>query len=160
MPDLEIRRMEAGDLDAVMEIEHLCFSIPWSRESFRIEIEENKCALYIVLTEDGRPVAYAGTWLVISEGHITNIAVHPDFRGRGYGERITRAMMEAALEIGIGWMTLEVRRGNSVAQSLYKKLGFSEVGVRKRYYEDNGEDALVMVVESLEDVLRHAPPED
>ena len=160
MPDLEIRRMEAGDLDVVMEIEHLCFSIPWSRESFRIEIEENKCALYIVLTEDGRPVAYAGTWLVISEGHITNIAVHPDFRGRGYGERITRAMMEAALEIGIGWMTLEVRRGNSVAQSLYKKLGFSEVGVRKRYYEDNGEDALVMVVESLEDALRHVPPVD
>lgn len=154
MPRVEVRRMSVSDLDAVMAIERLSFSTPWSRESFRIEIEENRCAMYLVLTEDDRPVAYAGTWLVITEGHITNIAVHPDFRGRGYGERITLALMRKAREVGISWLTLEVRRGNLVAQSLYRKLGFDEVGIRKRYYEDNGEDALIMVVEDLGKALR------
>lgn len=160
MPAVEIRRMRTSDLDAVMDIEHSSFSTPWSRESFRLEIEENRCALYLVLTVDDRPAAYAGTWLVISEGHITNIAVHPDFRGMGYGERITRALMREAMDIGISWLTLEVRRSNAAAQGLYGKLGFTEVGVRKRYYEDNGEDALIMVVEDLAAAMEGLPPLD
>ncbi len=153
MDDVCIRPMCEGDLDAVMEIEHLCFSTPWSRESFRMEIEENRCARYLVLTVNERPVAYAGAWLVIDEGHVTNVAVHPDFRGKGYGERITRALMKECLKIGISWLTLEVRRSNETAQSLYRKLGFTEVGVRKKYYEDNGEDAYIMVVENLRAAL-------
>lgn len=152
--------MRVFDLDDVMQIEALCFATPWSRESFRMEIEENRCALYLVLTEDERPVAYAGTWLVITEGHITNIAVHPDFRGRGYGERITRALMKKAHSVGITWLTLEVRRSNLIAQSLYAKLGFIQMGVRKRYYENNGEDALIMVVEDLPETLRNLPGQD
>jgi ribosomal-protein-alanine N-acetyltransferase len=106
-----------------------------------------------VLETEGRVVAYAGVWLVITEGHITNIAVHPDFRGRGYGERITRALMEQSLAVGISWLTLEVRRTNHIAQNRYTKLGFHEVGIRKKYYEDNGEDALIMVVEDLREAM-------
>ncbi len=153
MCEVTVRRMRSADLDEVMQIERLSFSTPWSRESFRLEIEENRCAYYIVLAEDGRVVAYAGTWLAISEGHITNIAVHPDFRGRGYGKRITRELMEQCLDIGITWMTLEVRRSNLIAQGIYTSLGFKSVGVRRRYYEDNGEDAFIMVVENLQEAL-------
>lgn len=153
MKTVEVRPMTVADLDAVLEIEHHCFAIPWSRESFRMEIEENRCARYIVLTEDGRPVAYAGVWLVIDEGHITNIATHPDFRGRGYGERVTRELMRVCSDIGISWMTLEVRRSNIVAQNLYRKLGFVDVGYRKRYYEDNNEDALIMINEDIPTAL-------
>lgn len=156
MPETEVRPMREDDLDAVLMIERLCFSVPWSRDSFRMEINENRCARYIVLTEDGTPVAYAGAWLIIDEGHITNIAVHPDYRGNGYGERVTRALMETCREIGISWMTLEVRRSNAVAQNLYRKLGFTDVGYRKRYYEDNKEDALIMVNENIGETLAEA----
>jgi len=85
----------------------------------------------------------------MDEGHITNIAVHPDFRGKGYGERVTRALMQCASDNGMVWMTLEVRRSNLVAQALYRKVGFFDVGYRKRYYEDNREDALIMACENL-----------
>ena len=141
--------MVLSDVDDVQEIEKGCFSVPWSRESFVQEITENKCARYLVLELSGRVIAYAGMWLVMDEGHITNIAVHPDFRGRGYGERVTRALMQCASDNGMVWMTLEVRRSNLVAQALYRKVGFFDVGYRKRYYEDNREDALIMACENL-----------
>lgn len=144
-----IRPMELSDLDDVQEIEKACFSLPWSRNSFVQEITENKCARYLVVAHENRVAAYAGMWLVIDEAHITNIAVHPAYRGLGIGEKVTRALMRAADELGIRYMTLEVRRSNLVAQSLYRKLGFVDVGFRKRYYEDNQEDALIMVCEHL-----------
>lgn len=149
-PDAPIvRPMTIQDLDAVLEIEHLCFSTPWSRASFVREITQNRCARYLVLEAAGEVAAYAGMWLVIDEGHITNIAVHPAYRGIGYGEGITRALMQAAADMGMGLLTLEVRRSNAVAQSLYRKLGFVNAGLRKRYYEDNKEDALLMLCETL-----------
>lgn len=144
-----VRLMTLADVDDVQEIEKGCFSVPWSRESFEHEITENKCARYLVIELDGRVVAYAGTWLVIDEAHITNVAVHPDFRGRGYGELVMRELMQLSSDTGMVWMTLEVRRSNVVAQSLYHKLGFIDVGYRKRYYEDNREDALIMACEQL-----------
>lgn len=144
-----VRLMTLKDVDDVQEIEKGCFSVPWSRESFEHEITENKCARYLVVELDGRVVAYAGTWLVIDEAHITNVAVHPDFRGRGYGELVMRELMQLSSDTGMVWMTLEVRRSNAVAQSLYHKLGFIDVGYRKRYYEDNHEDALIMACEQL-----------
>ena len=129
-------------------IEEACFKTPWSKASFYREVTENACARYVVLREDGVAVAYAGVWFVLDEGHITNIAVHPDRRGRGYGEQVTRAMIQLAADSGMNWMTLEVRRSNVVAQNLYHKLGFIDVGYRKRYYE-NSEDALIMALEKL-----------
>jgi ribosomal-protein-alanine N-acetyltransferase len=153
--DIRLRRMTLKDLDAVEALERLCFPDPWPRNAFERELTVNRrLARYLVLTWQGKPIAYAGVWLVEDEGHITNIAVHPDFRGRGCGERITRALMRMAADLGITWMTLEVRRGNAVAQKMYHKLGFVDVGYRKRYYEYNHEDALVMACEDLEEVVR------
>lgn len=148
MAEIEIGLMTMDDVDAVSEVEEKSFSHPWSRASFVREVQENKCARYVVLREDGVAVAYAGVWFVLDEGHITNIAVRPDKRGLGYGEKVTRAMMQLAADSGMSWMTLECRRSNAVAQNLYHKLGFIDVGYRKRYY-DNSEDALIMICEQL-----------
>jgi len=146
---IETGLMTLQDVDAVHEIEKQSFAIPWSRDAFIQEVTENRCARYLVAREDGVPVAYAGMWLVLDEAHVTNIAVREDRRGEGLGERVARALMQLAADTGVRYMTLEVRRGNLVAQGLYKKLGFVEVGFRKRYYADNNEDALVMACEQL-----------
>ena len=148
MAEIEIGLMTLDDIDAVAAIEAATFKTPWSKESFYREVTDNACARYIVLREDGVAIAYAGVWFVLDEGHITNIAVREDRRGMGYGERVTRAMIQLAADSGMSWMTLEVRRSNVAAQNLYHKLGFIDVGYRKRYYE-NSEDALVMALEHL-----------
>ena len=153
---IEIGLMTLRDVDAVSEIERESFAVPWSRDAFVREVTENRCARYLVAREDGMAVAYAGMWLVLDEGHVTNIAVKKAARGRGIGEKIARALMQLAADTGIRYMTLECRRSNLVAQSLYRKLGFQEVGFRKRYYADNNEDALVMACEQLPE----AHPED
>lgn len=145
----EIRLMRADDVEKVHAIEEQCFAVPWSRESFLREVTQNLCARYLVLCEDGEAVAYAGMWFVLDEAHVTNIAVRPDRRARGYGKAITQALIQLAADSGMTWMTLECRRSNEVAQSLYRKLGFVEVGFRKRYYADNNEDALIMALERL-----------
>ena len=148
MCKITVGLMTAADVDAVHEIEVASFRTPWSKASFLHDVEENQCARYLVVREDGRAIAYAGVWFILDEGHITNIAVHPDRRGMGYGEMVTRAMIQLAADSGMNWMTLEVRRSNAVAQALYHKLGFIDVGYRKRYYE-NSEDALIMALERL-----------
>lgn len=139
-----IESMTAQDVEEVWEIEKRCFPLPWSRESFILEIEKNQCARYFVAKQDGKVVGYGGMWLVLDEAHITNVAIHPEFRRRGIGEAIMRALMKKAASMNIEGMTLEVRASNYVAQSLYKKLGFQEGGIRKGYYSDNHEDALIM----------------
>ena len=138
MPEVDLQLMKAEDVDQVHAIECACFAIPWSRESLLHETE-NACARYMTLTEDGQVKAYAGVWFVLDEGHITNIAVAPD----------RRRMLTDAKERGASFLTLEVRRSNIAAQNLYHKLGFVDVGYRKRYYENNREDALIMVCERL-----------
>ena len=105
---------------------------------------------------EGTVIGYAGAWLVPGDGtfsevdgHITNVAVHPDWRGKGAGEAVLRGLMQVAANLGADYLTLEVRRSNVAAQGLYHKLGFVDLGVRKRYYEDNGEDALLLVCDHL-----------
>ncbi|AFK87617.1 MULTISPECIES: ribosomal protein S18-alanine N-acetyltransferase [Thermoanaerobacterium] len=142
--DIKIRPMVKSDIDKVMEIEYLSFSVPWSFESFVMEVTKNRCAHYIVAEVDGKVAGYGGFWVVVDEGHITNIAVHPDFRGQGVGSAIVEGLIELAKTKGITSMTLEVRESNLVAQSLYKKYGFKPVGKRKGYYQDNNEDAVIM----------------
>jgi ribosomal-protein-alanine N-acetyltransferase len=136
--------MAARDIEEVAAMEQSIFAMPWSRASFERELNENPVARYLVLEEGGRVAAYGGVWLIIDEAHVTNIAVRPDVRGKGYGEAIARALMKLAGETCMYMITLEVRRSNAAAQALYRKLGFQDVGYRKRYYEDNGEDALIM----------------
>ncbi|MCA1061763.1 ribosomal protein S18-alanine N-acetyltransferase [Rossellomorea aquimaris] len=143
---MDIRFMTVDDLDAVMEIENQSFSIPWSREAFLNEMEHNHLSTYLVAVEDNKLAGYCGVWLVVDEAHITNVAVLPDFRGRGLGESLMRKIMGIAIEFGARVMTLEVRVSNMPAQHLYRKLGFQDGGIRKRYYSDNQEDALVMWV--------------
>lgn len=143
------RRMTLEDVDAVYAIEQATFSTPWSRQSFVDEMTTNKCARYVVAEENGRVIAYAGAWLVFEEGHITNIAVQAEERGRGVGTAVTRALMQYAANMGVQYLTLEVRKNNLAAQKMYKSLGFLELGVRKRYYEDNGEDAYLMVCQDM-----------
>jgi [ribosomal protein S18]-alanine N-acetyltransferase len=95
-------------------------------------------------------VGYAGMWIMTDEAHITTIASHPAARGHGYGELLVLALVDRAMSLGARWMTLEVRASNTVAQNLYRKYTFKEMGVRSRYYSDNGEDALVMWTDALD----------
>ncbi len=143
---MTFRLMTEDDIDEVLVLERRSFTLPWSREAFYNELNHNQYALYIVLEDEGKIVGYCGAWLVIDEAHITNIAILPEYRGRRLGEGLLRKMMDIAIERGAKVMTLEVRVSNIIAQSLYEKLGFQKGGIRKRYYTDNGEDALVMWV--------------
>ncbi len=149
MAEIITRLMTVEDVPAIDEVEAGSFAIPWSHDAFVKEITENNCARYLVLTEDGVPVAYAGVWFVLDEGHITNIAVHPKKRGLGYGRRVVEALIQLAADSGMSFLTLEVRRSNIVAQNLYHSVGFVDVGYRKRYYADNNEDALIMVLTQM-----------
>jgi ribosomal-protein-alanine N-acetyltransferase len=139
-----IRDMYLSDLDAVMGIERHSFPTPWSRAAFQSELMENTVATYLVLEFHDRVVAYGGMWVILDEAHITNVAVHPDMRGYHFGEAMMRGLMDRARELGARRMTLEVRRSNLVAQNLYRKLGFVQLGVRRGYYTDTHEDALIM----------------
>lgn len=143
MSELKVRRMGLEDVDAVHAIEAATFPTPWSREDFVKEMTANACARYLVAQEGGQTVGFAGAWIVLDEAHITNIAVRKDCRGRGIGRRLTEELMRYAANLGVVYATLEVRRSNEAAKKLYQSLGFEYVGVRKRYYVDNGEDALI-----------------
>jgi len=147
--DAVVRRMTLMDIEAVHCIETDSFSTPWSRGAFEDELTENKLARYLVAESSGEIVAYAGAWMVLDECHITNIAVRHDKRGKGYGRLVTQKLIQYATNLGASFVTLEVRRTNLTAQSLYKSLGFLQVGCRRRYYEDNGEDAILMACQTL-----------
>ncbi len=142
--DLIVRQAEERDIKPMAEMDILCFSAPWSEESFAQEIRENRMAFYIVAEIDGRMAGYAGLWCIVDEGHITNVAVHPDFRRRGVGEALISVLLDHTIKNGILSHTLEVRVSNTPAISLYSKFGFESAGLRKNYYEDNGEDAIIM----------------
>ncbi|MDR3599965.1 MAG: ribosomal protein S18-alanine N-acetyltransferase [Desulfosporosinus sp.] len=142
-----VRPMLNSDLEAILEIERASFSTPWSLEAFKAELKDNEYARYLCLELNGQVIGYMGLWFILDEGHITNIAITPNYRGQRWGEFLMRSVMENMLEQGMERMTLEVRVSNSTAQSLYKRLGFAIAGVRKGYYADTGEDALIMWAE-------------
>lgn len=145
-----IRRMTMADVDGVAEVEAATFPTPWSRDAFISEMK-NIAARYLVAEKDDRIIGYAGAWIILDESHITNIAVLKDERGQGIGRALTHGLMQYLSNLGAAYATLEVRKSNEVAQSLYVSLGFIKLGVRKRYYEDNGEDALIMVCDHMPD---------
>lgn len=151
MSDVIIRRMTIDDVTAVHAIEAATFPKPWSREDFEKEMTQNHCARYLVAEENGKIIGFAGAWIVLDEAHVTNIAVTAECRGRGIGHRLTDGLMQYCANLGVVYATLEVRRSNTVAQNLYKKLNFEYVGVRKRYYEDNGEDAFLFCCQHMPD---------
>lgn len=143
MLEYEIVPMEEKHLQDVLLISNESFPIAWSRESFEKELL-NIFAKYFVAVKDGRVLGYGGMWIIIDEAHITNIAVHPNYRGKGLGDNILKAMIQQCKSQRVTAMTLEVRSSNEPAKNLYKKYGFREEGIRKAYYEDNHEDALIM----------------
>ncbi|WP_066638321.1 ribosomal protein S18-alanine N-acetyltransferase [Desulfolucanica intricata] len=146
---LEFEKMKVEHLDQVTEIEKKCFLTPWSRYAFTYEILQNDFAHYIVALVDNQVVGYAGMWVVIDEAHITNVAVHPNYRGKQIGESLMKQMFIRAALRGAAKMTLEVRRSNEPAKRLYTQMGFKEYGVRKGYYSDTNEDAIIMWKDEL-----------
>lgn len=142
--ELIVRAAELRDAAEIAAIEKLCFSSPWSLESIEYEIAVNNLALYVVGEVDGKIVGYVGIWLIVDEGHITNVAVHPDWRRRHIGEAIIKTLIDVTEKNGVTAHTLEVRASNIAAQKLYEKFGFKADGIRRSYYEDNGEDAIIM----------------
>jgi ribosomal-protein-alanine N-acetyltransferase len=139
-------------VDAVYALEQRCFPTPWPRADLLRDLSDNPLAVYVVCETEGRLVGYAGLWAILDEGHLTNVAVDPEFRNGGVATMMLTKLFETAREKGTERFTLEVRRSNGAAQSLYRKFGFRTVGYRTRYYQDNGEDAAVMWM-LTEDVL-------
>lgn len=161
--------MTLDDLPFVDEIEQASFPTPWSLETFRRELQRNPRSFYWVARRTNQvedrsladtlplnlppilpPIlAYGGYWLLGEEAHIMLLATHPQWRRRGLAEWLLTKMLEEMRGVGTHEVTLEVRAGNIAAQELYKKLGFEEVGRRKRYYRDNNEDALLLTLFGL-----------
>lgn len=141
---ISVMEMTERNLDAVLGIENLSFASPWSKNSFLYELQENKRAVYLAASEEERIIGYIGMWVILDEGHITNLAVHPDYRRHGVAWRLIETLTVTAADRGLARLTLEVRRTNFTAQQLYLKAGFVSAGVRPRYYRDNDEDALIM----------------
>ena len=140
------RKMTPDDVEAVHAIELATFPTPWTLDSFHYEMRENQYAHYLVAEDEKGIIGFCGMWLVIDAAQITNVAVVERMRGKKIGEALMKEAMRVAREGNMDVMSLEVRVTNVVAQNLYRKLGFQDGGIRKGYYTDNGEDALVMWV--------------
>ena len=142
---ITIREMNLADVDRVCVLEEMAFSMPWHKESF-IEMIENKDALYLVAEdEQAGVIGCCGVRSIVGEGDITNVVVHPDFRQKGVAyDMLTQLLIRGEKDFGIKEFTLEVRLGNIGAIHLYEKLGFVSEGIRKNFYEEPVEDALIM----------------
>ena len=140
------RKMTPDDVETVHAIELATFPTPWTLDSFHYEMRENQYAHYLVAEDEEGIIGFCGMWLVIDAAQITNVAVVERMRGQKIGEALMKEAMRVAREANMDVMSLEVRVTNVVAQNLYRKLGFQDGGIRKGYYTDNGEDALVMWV--------------
>jgi len=135
-------------LDDVLKIERVSFKTPWSRSAFVHEIQFER-SFFKVIKVDGRLVGYGGFWLVLDEAHISNISIHPDYRRQGLGRMLLTHLLEEAVAKGATVATLEVRRSNVAAQNLYAGFGFKVIAVRKHYYADENEDALIMCNDNI-----------
>lgn len=148
MANLILKEMDSSDLEGVYEVSSLSLKETWSLNSIEKELN-NKLATYIICLEDSKVLGFAGSWLIASEGQITNVAVHPNSRGKGIGKYLMEKLIFALKNKGCTDITLEVRKSNIIAQNLYKSLGFKEEGIRKNFYEDNKEDAIIMWLHNI-----------
>jgi ribosomal-protein-alanine N-acetyltransferase len=148
---ISVRKMEPGDIPAVVEIDRASFSLPWPESSYRYEIHDNKASRCLV-AEDGKNgiVAMIVSWMILDELHIATFATHREHRRKGIGTLLLRAALDDAQAGGARRAFLEVRESNNAAQAMYDRLGFKITGRRPRYYRDNDEDAILMTLEPLE----------
>lgn len=144
-----IRKMTLDDLEQVVAIDHVSFSLPWPVSSFQFELTDNPASRSWVADLDGRIVGMVVAWLIVDEIHIATIATHPDFRKQGIGKNLLLHTLRSAKEEGAITSFLEVRESNDAALEMYRKFGFAESGRRDGYYKDNDEDAILMTLESL-----------
>ena len=141
-----IRRMTMEDIPSVVEIEKQCFSLPWSEASFEDSLSRKDTIFLVCEADDAQVAGYMGLYISFDEASVTNVAVSPAYRKKGFGEALVSVSKEAAKEAGAENVFLEVRASNAVAISLYRKLGFEELGIRKKFYEHPVEDAIIMKV--------------
>ena len=144
MPIITIEPMTIAHLDAVYGIETRSFSIPWTKSSIRQDLTKNDKSHYYIAKVEGAVAGYAGMWHIVNEGHINNIAVDEPYRRFGVGSRLMDQLIETAHAFNMIGLTLEVRVGNCAAMGLYHKYGFKIEGIRKNYYADTKEDAVIM----------------
>lgn len=150
MGNYRVENLTCSNLDDIINIEKACYGDHhWSRDSFVSELD-NPCAKYLVAVDkNNKCVGYIGSWRIFDESHITNVAVHPDYQGKGLGHLLVLSILESCYEDKIKYLTLEVRVSNERAKKLYDSFGFKSLGIRKKYYQDNGEDAIIMWTENI-----------
>jgi len=147
---MEIRRMTLDDLPAVIELDSLSFTLPWPERSFRFELTDNPASRCWVVDQEGKVVGMIVAWMLADEAHIATIATHPEHRRQGIARKLLMYALRYMSKEGAVTSFLEVRESNSAAQEMYRKVGYEEVGRRKRYYKDTNEDAILMTLNGLE----------
>lgn len=144
--NVEILKMKVEHLDDIMRIERDLFSSQWPRSIFKAELKENPFAHYYIIKYEGKVVGYAGLWLLMEGAQVTNIAISSDYQGKRLGKALFSFIYQKAMTSGCESLSLEVRKSNEVAQNMYRQFGMTISGIRKEYYTDNREDALIMWV--------------
>jgi len=144
-----LRKMTLDDLEQVVALDQISFSLPWPPRSFQFELTDNPASRCWVADLDGRVVGMVVAWLIVDEIHIATIATHPDFRKQGIGKKLLSFTLQSAKDEGALTSFLEVRESNEAALMMYHKFGYVESGRREGYYKDNGEDAILMSLASL-----------
>jgi ribosomal-protein-alanine N-acetyltransferase len=173
----KLRHMRLEDIPRVLAIDEISFTSPWSESTYQYEVNHRDTSHMVILEAydtDSAPsrglrgvlgrlrksspppliIGYGGCWLIAGEAHVSTIAVHPDFRGKGLGELLLASMLQRAIYLNGEYSVLEVRAGNETAQELYNKYEYRVVGTRKGYYRDDGEDALLMEVRPLDEAYQ------
>jgi ribosomal-protein-alanine N-acetyltransferase len=143
---VNVRRMQSGDISAVIAIETEAFSSPWTEEIYVQLIDQSRVELIVLEEEKAGIIGYAVLWCILDQGELANMAVSPEFRRNGLGTYLMASVLETARDRGVKTMYLEVRDSNETAVELYRRFGFSDVGLRKGYYQDPKEDARMMKV--------------
>ena len=147
---IKIHPMTQKDVDSIEKLESLVYGKHhWSKDSFYSELTNNLARYFCAFTQTDELIGYAGSWLILDEAHITNIAVSSEYRKKGVGEALLTSMIDTCYEEMVKYITLEVRVSNKAAISLYEKYSFKSLGTRKGYYQNNNEDALIMWTENI-----------
>ena len=151
MQNLIIRKMNLDDIDDILSVEELCYGEHhWSYESFVSELN-NQISSYKCAVIDNKCIGYMGIWKIIEEAHVTNLSVHPEYQNKKIAHRLLLNSIDECYKDKVKYITLEVRASNIKAIHLYEKFGFKSLGLRKKYYQDNNEDALIMWSENIFD---------